>query len=55
MSKPTQDQQDLAVNTAYEIKDTIGTRWRGMTYEDGVIAALEWVRGDRDEDPFEEN
>ena len=51
----TEDQIDDVISEAYEIKDTVGTKWRGMTYEDGVTAALEWVTGNREESPFEEN
>lgn len=30
------------------------SRWRGMSYEQGVVAALEWVTGDEDEAPMED-
>ena len=29
--------------------------WRGMTYEDGVMAALRWVLGDEDQPPMAED
>jgi hypothetical protein len=48
----SEEELDAVLNEAYEIKNTIGTRWRGMSYEDGVIAAIEWMRGDRDESPM---
>lgn len=51
----TSSEIDDVLNTAYEIKDTEGTRYRGMSYEDGVTATLEWIKGDQDENPFEEN
>lgn len=53
--EPTEEQLDDALNTAYEIKDEMGSKWPGMSYEDGVIATIEWVKGDREEHPFEEN
>lgn len=28
-------------------------RWRGMSYEDGVMATLDWLTGDREEPPME--
>ena len=51
----TEREIDDSINTAYELKDEVGSKWPGMSYEDGVIAALEWIKGDRDEAPFEEN
>lgn len=51
----TDEQIDDVLNTAYEIKDSIGTKFRGMSYEDGVIATLSWIKGDYEENPFEEN
>ncbi|QJD53287.1 hypothetical protein SEA_TEMPO_65 [Microbacterium phage Tempo] len=54
-SNITEEQVDDAINTAYELKDEVGSKWPGMSYEDGVIAALEWIKGDREENPFEEN
>lgn len=54
MPKPTEDQVDEQLNRAYESKDEGGTRCRGMTYEDGVIAAIEWIRGNQDDAPMED-
>lgn len=51
----TDEQVDDVINMAYEIKDEQGTKWPGMSYEDGVLAALRWVTGEEDENPFEEN
>ncbi|HLO91535.1 MAG TPA: hypothetical protein VK172_10265 [Lentimicrobium sp.] len=31
-----------------------GTKYAGMSYEDGVRYALEWVVGDSDEKPMED-
>lgn len=28
--------------------------WPGMSYADGVKATIEWIRGDRDEGPMED-
>lgn len=56
INAPREEEEfDDVINTAYEIKDEVGSKWPGMSYEDGVIAALEWAKGERDEHPFEEN
>lgn len=31
-----------------------GSRWPNMSYEEGVQAALEWVIGDAEEPPMED-
>jgi len=43
-----------------EIEDQIAeaqsgnNRWPGMSFEEGVAAALLWITGDRDEAPMED-
>jgi len=32
-----------------------GSKYPGMSYEEGVLAALEWVTGDVDDHPMEED
>jgi hypothetical protein len=32
----------------------IGSKWPGMSYEEGVRAALDWVLGDAEEAPMED-
>ena len=32
-----------------------GTHYRGMTYEDGIRAAIEWLTGLTDDNPIEED
>lgn len=51
----TENEIEDVIATAYEIKDEIGSKWPGMSYEDGVITTLDWIKGERDEHPFEEN
>ncbi len=29
------------------------SRWPGMSYEDGVLATLYWIEGDREEPPMD--
>lgn len=43
-----QGQIDEANETFYD------SRWAGMSYEQGVDAALRWVIGETDEKPMEE-
>ena len=52
---PTSDEIDEALNAAYDQTDQGGSRWPGMSYEDGVIAAIEWMRGNRTESPMEDD
>jgi hypothetical protein len=53
--KPTQSQIDDVLNDAYESVDSGSSRWPGMTYEQGVASALDWVSGNVTDNPFEEN
>lgn len=50
----TQDEIDEVLNQVYEAIDQGERRFPGMSYEQGVEAALEWVIGNRDEDPYPE-
>jgi hypothetical protein len=54
MSEPEPSQIDEVLNQAYEITDEGPSKFPGMSYEGGVIAGIEWMRGDRDEDPMED-
>lgn len=51
----TDDQVDDTIDDAHQNIDQGTSRWPGMTYEQGVADALNWVMGNRDESPFEEN
>ena len=44
-----EDQLELACE---QLED--GTRWPGMSYEDGVDAALRWVLGYTDDKPMDD-
>lgn len=46
-----QQQIDLVLDQTYSDD---APRWPGMTYEDGVRAAIEWLTGQRPEAPFDE-
>jgi len=42
------------LNAASESEEAGTTRWRGMTYEQGVSAALRWVLGESEDNPMED-
>lgn len=44
MSQPTQDEINDVLDWCMEAEET-GTNYSGMTYEQGVQAALEWIEG----------
>ncbi len=43
--KPEKKEIDDVLNQAVEAMDA-GTKWPGMSYEDGVEAAIRWMLGD---------
>lgn len=49
----TEDEIDVQVNAAITQENKGETKWPGMTYEQGVRAALDWVRGFNDEAPMD--
>jgi len=49
----TEDQIDEQLNACADGVD-IGSQYPGMSYEEGVQAALLWVTGQSDDPPFEE-
>ena len=51
MSRPTQDEIDEVLNQCMEQADEGGSRFPGMTYEQGVEAAIRWMQG-TDENPL---
>lgn len=53
MSK-SEEEIDAVLNKCAEQIDAGGSAWPGMTYEQGVDAALRWVNGDTDENPMED-
>jgi len=50
---PTEEQIDEVINQCVESEETGESRWPGMTYEQGVRAALEWIQG-YGENPMED-
>ncbi len=45
MSKPTQEQVDKALNHCADLSDAGENPWPGMTFADGVDAAIRWMQG----------
>ncbi len=49
-----QNEIDEQMNRTIESIDEGGSRWPGMSYEQGVEAALRWVCEETDDVPMEE-
>lgn len=54
MKEPSEDEINEVLNRVQEKNAEGGTRYRGMTFEQGVEAGIQWVRGDTDENPYPE-
>lgn len=52
--KQIDEQIDRAIGPAGEYR-CAGSNYSGMTYEDGVRAALEWAVEDTEEEPMEDD
>lgn len=50
--KPTQEEIDHVLNQASEAEDSGKSRWPGMTYEQGVHAAIMWILGNSEDNPM---
>lgn len=50
--KRTQEEIDEVVNLAIETEHH--SKWRGMSYEAGVRAAIDWILGDSDDNPMDD-
>jgi len=48
--KRSDEEIDAAVNWAFDAEES-GSRYPGMSYENGVQAALDWVVGNTDDRP----
>lgn len=55
MAIPDQDVVDGQLNLASESMEKGSSRWPGMSYEQGVDAAIRWMMGESDEAPMEED
>jgi len=50
----TQDEVDELMNLVSDVIDDEGTRFSGMTYEQGVQATIDWLLGNTDVNPMAE-
>lgn len=55
MARPTPDEISEQENIASENIDGGGSQWPGMSYEQGVVAAIRWMNGDDDVPPMSED
>jgi hypothetical protein len=54
MPKPTSDEIDKVLDDVIEQQAKGGSRYPGMTYEEGIDATIRWMNGDSDENPYED-
>jgi len=54
ITKPTDEQIQDALDTAFDNLDNDGCPFPGMSYTEGVKAALGWVTGQTDDTPWED-
>lgn len=54
MAQPTQDEINEVLGACAEAFEEGTTQWPGMTYEQGVEAAIRWMRGDNDDNPMKD-
>lgn len=50
----TEDEIDELLNECSECEETGDSHFPGMSYENGVKAAIEWLNGDTDSHPIKE-
>jgi len=43
--KPNEEEINEVINQCVESEEEGASRWPGMTYEQGVKAAIEWLQG----------
>jgi hypothetical protein len=57
MMKRDEEEIEEQIGRCYDNKDKygMGGKWPGMSYEDGVLAALQWVIGNQEEPPMEDD
>lgn len=50
----TDEEIDAVLNKASEQEDKGTSRWPGMSYEQGLRAAIDWLTGASDDNPMED-
>ena len=53
MEKTEQELNDLYGKVMDSEAEHRGTKWSGMSYEDGIKATIDWMQGNSDNDPME--
>lgn len=53
MQTPTEDQINDVLDKCFESFDAGKSQYPGMTYEQGVEAAIRWMRGEEETAPLE--
>jgi len=51
MTKPSTIEIDRVLNWTYDAMDEARSNFPGMSYEDGVRAAIEWLQGEVEDAP----
>ena len=51
MQRPSQAEIEEVLNWAYKNTDDGTSQYFGMSYEEGVIAGIEWALGEREDRP----
>ncbi len=49
----SKEEIDEVMNKAYEQMEN-GSKWSGMSFEEGVRAAIDWMLGNTDDNPMED-
>ena len=49
----TKEEIDEVLNEVNEIKNSVGSKFHGMSYEEGLEAMHDWLTGETDENPLE--
>ncbi len=50
----TEQEIDDLLNECIESEETGGSKYPGMTYEQGIKAAIEWITGEINDNPMED-
>lgn len=53
-NKPEKQEINEVLNQCMEAEETGESRWRGMSYEQGVAAGIRWVLGETEDHPLED-
>lgn len=51
---PTVEEIDTVLSLCYDQRDEGGSKYPGMTYEEGVASAINWLLGDCEFNPMKD-